>query len=162
MTDGIQMITHKVKRLAKLTDQLAETLMTAAICAEEIRTEIHAELDGNGPILAGRWSEGALCNSPGANQRPILNQSTLCVTWNAKSLHLGHTRGFWLLARLSRRPNQYVTHLDLLHDVWDDENLSVATIRSVVRHLRKKLQDGGMGELATAIRGHNGRYMLSL
>lgn len=157
-----QMTTHNVQRLTKLTSQLVETLMTAAICAEEIRTEIHAELDGSDTIIAGRWGEAALRNSPGINQRPILDQSTLCVTWNARSLHLGHTRAFWLLARLSRRPNQYVTHLELLHDVWDDENLATATIRSVVRHLRRRLRDGGMGELAAAIRGHNGRYILSL
>jgi DNA-binding response OmpR family regulator len=156
------MTTRKVQRLAKLTNQLAETLMTAAICAEEIRTEIHAELDGSNAVTAGHWGDGTHRNSPAMKQRPILDESTLCVTWNAKSLHLGHTRAFWLLARLSRRPNQYVTHLDLLHEVWDDESLAPATIRSVVRHLRHRLRDGGMSELAAAIRGHNGRYILSL
>jgi DNA-binding response OmpR family regulator len=157
-----RMNAHKVQRLAKLTNQLAETLMTAAICAEEIRTEIHAELDVTDTNTGCGWGETTLPNSSGVSRRPILDQSTLCVQWNAKSLHLGHTRAFWLLARLSRRPNQYVTHLDLLHDVWDDESLSAATIRSVVRHLRRRLCDGGMSELAAAIHGHNGRYILSL
>jgi DNA-binding response OmpR family regulator len=156
------MTTQKVQRLAQLTNQLAETLMTAAICAEELRTEIHAELDGGDGVLAGHSRDGLGRDLSHANQRPWLDQSTLSVRWNGKSLHLGHTRAFWLLDRLARRPNQYVTHLDLLHDVWDDEDLADSTIRSVVRHLRCRLRDGGMGELASAIRGHNGRYILAL
>jgi DNA-binding response OmpR family regulator len=91
-----------------------------------------------------------------------MDESTLSVLWNGKSLHLGHTRSFRLLARLSRSPGRYVTHLDLLQDVWDDENKTTATIRSVVRHLRRQLCDGGMTELARLIRGHNGRYILDL
>ena len=157
----IPMTTQKAQRLAQLTDQLSETLMTAAICAQEIRTELHAELDGRDSF--GSRSEDALLWGPQrASQRPLLDKTTLSVTWRGKSLHLGHTRNFWLLDRLSRCPNQYVTHLDLLNDVWDDEELSTATIRSVVRHLRRRLRDGDMGELAAAIRGHNGRYILNL
>jgi DNA-binding response OmpR family regulator len=158
----IVMTTQKVQQLAQLTNRLAEILMTVVICAEELRTEVHVELHGSDSIVGGQSSSAAASSGPRVNQRPFLDQSTLCVRWKGKSLHLGHTRGFWLLDRLSRRPNQYVTHLDLLHDVWDDEDLAVATIRSVVRHLRRRLRDGDMGELAAAIRGHNGRYILAL
>ena len=67
-----------------------------------------------------------------------------------------------LLERLARCPNQYVTHLDLLRDVWEDEYTATATIRSLVRQLRRKLRGAGWADLAAAIRGHNGRYVLSL
>jgi DNA-binding response OmpR family regulator len=157
-----EMTEQRVQRLAQLTKQLTEILMTAAICIEEIRTEVHAILDSDGNGAAIYRRDATFRSPPCAKQRPLLDESTLSVIWKGKSLHLGHTRAFWLLDRLSRRPNQYVTHLDLLQDVWDDENLAVGTIRSVVRHLRRKLCDGGMGELATAIRGHNGRYILNL
>lgn len=156
------MTTLKMQRLAKLTKQLAETLTTAAICVEEIRTEIDAEFDNPNADATGNWNKTKLSNPKRINRRPLLDQTTLCVTWKDKSLHLGHTRAFGLLNRLSRCPNQYVTHLELLHDVWDDESLADATIRSVVRHLRRRLRDAGMGELAAAIRGHNGRYILTL
>ena len=54
-------------------------------------------------------------------ERPLLDESTLSVIWKGKSLHLGNTLAFRLLERLARCPNQYVTHLDLLRDVWEDE-----------------------------------------
>jgi Transcriptional regulatory protein, C terminal len=153
---------EKVLHLAKLTHQLAEIIMAAAICAEEMRTGVQSELDGTSNAAIGLSDRNMPLNPPSANERPILHESTLRVNWKGKSLHLGHTRSYWLLDRLTRRPNQYVTHLDLLHDVWDDEELSTSTIRSAVRHLRRKLRVGDMEGLADAIRGHNGRYILVL
>ena len=146
-----------VQRVGRLAAQLIETLMTAAICAEEIRAAVDAEHDGNSHAVA-RSFPGLKPNG----QRPLLDDSTLCVIWKGRSLRLGHTMAFRVLERLSRRPNQFVTHHDLLQDVWEDDLLELATIRSTVRHLRRRLRDGGMEELATAIRGHNGRYILEL
>jgi len=154
------MISQTAQRLVQLANQLSEALMTAAICAQEIRSEVQEELDGDELAAAAGGSSNGSAKSVAL--RPLLDQSTLSVTWNGRSLHLGHTRAFWILERLSRRPNQYVTHLDLLRDVWDDEEAPVSTIRSVVRHLRHRLVAGGMEELAAAIRGHNGRYILDI
>jgi DNA-binding response OmpR family regulator len=132
--------------------------MTAAMCVQEIRSEVQAAMeDGK---VAAPFGNGA--GARDGARRPLLDQSTLCVLWKERKLHLGHTRGFWLLERLSRRPNQYVTHLDLLREVWDDEDAPVTTLRSVVRHLRRQLTGGGMADLAAAIRGHNGRYILEI
>jgi hypothetical protein len=156
------MTTLQIQQLAKLAKRLAEILTTAAICAEEIRIEIDAEFDSINSGAVPDSDTATLLKAPPINQRPILDQSTLCVMWKGKSLHLGHTRAFGLLDRLSRCPNQYVTHLDLLHDVWDDDSLADATIRSVVRHLRRRLREAGMEGLAAAIRGHSGRYILVL
>ncbi len=39
------MIQEKTQRLADLAEQLSEALMTAAICADEIRAIVHAEID---------------------------------------------------------------------------------------------------------------------
>jgi len=150
------------RRIALLTNQLAETLMTAALCAEEIRVAVLAEFDGDGPGLVDRPGFGLVPIGSNGHNRPLLDESTMCVVWDGKRVHLGHTVAFRLLARLARRPNQYVTHLDLLEDVWDGEDREVATIRSTVRHLQRKLRAGGMPNLAAAIRGHNGRYILEL
>ena len=151
------MNTEKNHRLDRLASQLAETLMTAAICAKELRSEVRAQIDESSS--AQRQSRPAV---DGCGRRPFMSESTLSVLWNGQSLHLGHTVYFRLLDRLSRRPNQYITHLDLLRDVWDDEELATSTIRSVVRHLRQRLRDGGMGDLAKSIRGHNGRYIMDI
>ena len=145
-------------RLALLLNRLEEALTAAAICQQEIRSAVDEEVENGYGAPIGRLEQG----SGQRPQRPLLDHSTLRVWWNGRSLHLGHTRAFWLLDRLARRPNQYVTHLDLLQDVWDNEDLDVSTIRSVVRNLRRKLGDGGMKELAAAIRGHKGRYVLEL
>ena len=147
------------RRLDLLTSRLTETLMTAALCAQEIRAEILTELDDQGAGSPVRTCEVGL---PSTEARPLVDHSTLCVTWRGQSVHLGHTRGFRFLERLARCPNQYVTHLDLLNDVWDDEDFTPATIRSVARHLRRRLRDEGLSELADAIRGHNGRYVLKV
>jgi len=151
---------EKVHRLEHLTGHLAETLMSAAFCVEEIRgavrAVIHDSTVGRNPA-AGRNGKVRP-----ATVRPILSESTLSVVWKGRSVYLGNTLGYRLLGRLARSPNQFVTHLDLLQEVWENEELATGTIRSVVRHLRRRLRDGGMGGLAKAIKGHNGRYILEL
>ncbi len=147
-------------RLHRLSTQLAELLMTAALCAQELQHAIEAELgrDGN-----GRTCDPAAAGPPGPAGCPLVDRTTLSVTWQGRSIQLGHTRGFRLLECLARRPNRYVTHVDLIRDVWDDnEELSTDTIRSVVSQLRCKLRAHGMDGLATAIAGHCGRYVLKV
>ena len=156
------MTQDQIHHLDALAKQLAETLMTAVLCTREIGDAIRAELDSDLTSGPRRSNAGMPSDRSSYPQRPLLDESTLSVLWKGKKLHLGHTRSFWLLGRLARRPGQYVTHLDLLRDVWDDEELATATIRSLVRRLRVKLRRGGMGDLATAIQGHNGRYILNL
>jgi DNA-binding response OmpR family regulator len=155
------MTPDKVRRLDALASQLSEALMTAAICAREIHAVVRTLIDSETPIELSRGANGS-AHFVQDKQRPLLDESTLSVMWNDKKLHLGHTLSYRLLARLARRPNQYVTHLDLIRDVWDDDDLATATIRSLVRELRRKLRSGGMTDLADAIRGHNGRYILDL
>ncbi len=142
-------------RIALLASQLAEALMTAALCAGEIRDAVLADL---GDEAASRLSPAR----SDRQQRPLLDETTMCVVWNGVTLHLGHTVAFRLLNRLARRPNQYVAHHDLLQDVWHGDSRAITTIRSSVRHLQGKLRAGGMTELAAAIRGHNGHYILEL
>ena len=150
------MTTLKIQQMAKLAKRLAEILTTAAICVEEIRIEIDAEFDiiilASYPIRIQLHYRRRPPHQSTTHSRPIYTLRHMECEIAASRTH----SGFWVLARLSRCPNQYVTHLDLLHDVWDDESLTTATIRSVVRHLRRRLRDGGMDELAAAIRGHNG------
>lgn len=149
----------KARRLNVLATQLTQALMTAAICAQEIQAAVRAEID---EADLGHRPAGFASRLPDPVERPLLNETTLSVIWRGKALHLGNTLAFWLLERLARCPNQYVTHLDLLRDVWDDELTATATIRSLVRDLRYKLRGAGWADLADAIRGHNGRYILSL
>ena len=156
------MTPQTTRRIAVLTSQLADTLTTAALCTEEIRAAILAELGDDDVAYAGRAEFRLSPATSDHQQRPLLDESTMCVVWKGVSLHLGHTVTFRLLSRLARRPNQYVTHLDLLQDVWDGEDREITTIRSSIRHLQGKLRAGGMPELAAAIRGHNGRYILDM
>jgi DNA-binding response OmpR family regulator len=156
------MNSDKARRLEALAGQLAEALMSAAICVDEIRAIVRTELDNEAPRPTTQRGRGFAPKLAIDQQRPLLDESTMSVFWKGRSLHLGNTLPFRFLARLARRPNQYVTHLDLLRDVWDDQHLATATIRSVVRHLRERLRNGGMDDLALAIRGHNGRYILDL
>jgi DNA-binding response OmpR family regulator len=154
------MATHSDRKLDVLCKRLTETVMGAALCANEIIAMVR-EMHGDGDIAAansnGRWDRDGH-----SAQRPLLDESTLSVFWNGGVLALGHTQAFWLLARLTRSTNQYVTHVDLIQEVWDDDFTKAATLRAGVRRLRRKLRDGGMGDLANAIVGHHGRYILNL
>ena len=149
----------KARRLNEIVSQLSQALMTAAICAQEIQAAVRIEMDA---AELGHRSNGFVERPANLLERPLLDESTLSVIWKGKTLHLGNTRAFRLLERLARCPNQYVTHEDLLRDVWDDMLLSTATIRSVVRQLRRKLRIADLTDLAAAIHAHNGRYMLTL
>lgn len=147
------------RQLEAMCRQLSESLMSAALCAKEIITIVQTMRDEAPPGSAGPNGRQQERTRPG---RPILDEATLSVVWNGRVLHLGHTQGFWLLARLSRSANQYVTHLDLIQEIWDDDFTDTTVLRAGVRRLRIKLRRGGMGDLADAIVGHHGRYMLSL
>jgi DNA-binding response OmpR family regulator len=160
-SEEAHMLPDAERRLAVLCRQLTEAIMTAALCANEVATIIHQLHSAEDHYAAGdaeRDRRRANC----VQQRPIMDESTLSVVWNGRVLYLGHTHAFWLLARLTRSANQYVTHLDLVQEIWDDDFTDTAALRAGVTRLRAKLRHGGMPDLADAIVGHHGRYMLNL
>jgi hypothetical protein len=75
---------------------------------------------------------------------------------------LGYTIEFRLLAHLARRANRYVTHVDLLADIWDDDLADTSLLRAGIQRLKTKLRRGGMADLADAVMGCKGRYILDL
>lgn len=152
------MVTHEFQKIVRLSKELSDALANSAYLAHELHKAVQRleQLRAAEPTMTP-----ASC-SPDHCERPMLDQGTFSVLWRGKTLMLGHTRCFWLLARLARRPNQFVTHLDLLNDVWEDEELATATIRSTVCQLRRLLRRKRMHRLAKAIRGHNGHYILEL
>jgi DNA-binding response OmpR family regulator len=152
------MTPEEVRQLSILSRQLTENLMSASLCAKEINEIARSQNDGH-PAANGN---GHRRNGSPSEQRPLLDEETLSVTWKGRTIHLGNTQGFWLLARLARRANQYVTHLALLLEFWDDEFADPCLLRAGVQRLRYKLRRGGMADLASAITGHHGRYMLDL
>jgi DNA-binding response OmpR family regulator len=154
------MTTEPDRRLDVLCRQLTENIMGAALCAKEIAAIVREARHGSGRPRAS--DNGQHCREKTSPGRPLMDEPTLSVVWNGKMLHLGHTQGFWLLARLTRSANQYVTHLDLIQEIWDDDFTDTTVLRAGVRRLRTKLRRGGMGDLADAIVGHHGRYMLDL
>ena len=156
------MTPEKARKLNILSRQLTESLMSASLCAKEIDEIAHAQPDNNFDRNPGASRNGHGRNGSKAMHRPLLDEATLSVTWKGRTLHLGHTQGFWLLTRLARRANQYITHLDLLREIWDDEFADTGVLRAGIQRLRDKLRRGGMADLAGAITGHHGRYMLDL
>ncbi len=156
------MTPENARRLNMLSRQLAESLMSAALCANEISEIAGSEIDDSTGGGVGDNGDGHRGNCARTQQRPLLDEATLSVVWRGRTLHLGHTQGFWLLARLARNPNRYVTHVDLMQEIWDDEFAETTLLRAGVRRLRVKLRQGGMGDLADAIAGHRGRYVLNL
>lgn len=148
------------QRAASLTAQLSETLMTVAILVGEIRAIFESEQDDPFSVHPGLAPRTPQRSTP--RQRPLVDNSTLSVCWSGKTCPLRNTILFRLAARLARQPNQYITAGQLLSDVWEGGVKSPDTIRSAVRHLRRRLSKAGMDDLAAAIRGTSGRYGLML
>src|SRR5438552_14989459 len=95
-------MTHDtIHRLDAPAGQLAETLMTAAICAQEIHAIARAGFDDDGHGHTGSHADGRKPGMAQHEQRPLLDESTLSVIWKSRTLHLGHTLAFGLLARLA-------------------------------------------------------------
>jgi hypothetical protein len=93
---------------------------------------------------------------------PQADWDTLSVAWRGRSCFLGNTLLFRFFERLARSPNRYVSHLDLLDEVWGGER-ELATIRGVAKRLRDRLKTGGLSDLAIGIDGSvTGYYRLKI
>jgi DNA-binding response OmpR family regulator len=94
--------------------------------------------------------------------RPVIDPSRFTVTFRGRACRLGNTIPFRFLARLAETPERYVPHQQLIDDLWDGV-CSDDALRSVVKNLRRRLRDAGLGELADAIDGLTpGHYALVL
>jgi DNA-binding response OmpR family regulator len=101
-------------------------------------------------------------NTPQGRKYLFIDSNRLQVGFRGRTCVLGNTLSFKLLERLARHPNIYVTHDELLSDVWHGVR-SESAIRSVVKRLRQTLRQQGLPELADAIDGtSSGRYCLRL
>ena len=131
--------------LQDLTDvllDLAGVLRVVAMQAEDTAAKL-----GSSPV-------------PGRGAMPSVDRQTLSVHWKGRSCFLGHTTALRLMERLAQRPNQYLSHGQLLTDVWGGSR-SPSASRSAVADLRSRLAASGMAELADAIDGRNpGHYGL--
>ena len=125
------MILEQAKRLVNLTERLSETLMAAAICADDIRAILLMEFDGRNSAQWGR-AQNTRPRNP-VPRRPLVDSSTFSVFWAGKTCLLRRTVLFRLAERLARQPNQYITADQLLRDVWEGGIKSPETIRSAVR-----------------------------
>src|SRR5262245_40358950 len=102
------------------------------------------------------------CSSPPGGHTDLeVDRSQLVVNFRGKTCFLGNALTFRFIAQLAQRPNHYFTYEELLTGVWDGACRSDASVRSVVKALRRKLRAAGMGDLADAIDGtQSGRYAL--
>lgn len=154
------MTPENVRKLHVLSRQLNEHLMSAALCAKEIGQI--AQANGNDGTGGEPATNGNGRNGKHAVPRPLVDEATLSVIWRTKTLCLGNTKEFSLLAHLARRVNQYVPHVDLLDEIWADEFADGTLLRAAMQRLRAKLCRGGMTDLADSLLACKGRYILDL
>jgi len=142
-----------VTAYTKAMAYLEETL--AVLCQELELGEIESFYE---PLLA----RGASANDSDDGGQPVADETLLSIRWRGKTCFLGNTLPFRFFERLARRPNQYFSYERLLDEVWEGPR-SFSTIRSVVKVLRKRLVEAGMGDLAETIDGSvRGHYGLML
>lgn len=108
------------------------------------------------------FTDGHLAESQRQLEFPRVDHGRFSINWQGKTCCLGNTLPFHLFARIARSPNRYVTHVDLLEDVWRGRR-EPTTIRGVVKRLRDRLIEDGMQDLAKAIDGSvKGHYRFTL
>jgi DNA-binding response OmpR family regulator len=150
-----------LQREIHLLSRVAEGQTMAAIATAELRAMAMNEL----AIAQGRLSPKSLqTNSIELSMlslRPLIDHSTFSVEWNGRRCRLGNYLSLKLLDRLCRRPGQFVSHEELLHEVWKARRCPV-TIRSAIRELRRRLRAGKMAKLAAAIQSQGKSYGLIL
>jgi DNA-binding response OmpR family regulator len=146
----------ELQRLIQLHEEIASALATATMCEDEVRAVLADGLRRSSlthGLASPRHAKHAL------SEEPILEHAAFAVRWNGERCTLGRTVRFKLLAVLWRCRNRIVTDEQLLREVWDGVR-SDDTIRSTVRHLKRKLAAAGLGRLASAIRGRRRGYEL--
>ena len=159
------MLTVEKKRLIQESLRCLGASHSAAVMQieETIAVLTNAlELGGIAADHAARsTSEQDFLRSPD-HDLPIADQTTFTVVWRGRSCFLGNTLLFRLFARLLRSRNRFVSHVDLLDDVWDGPREG-SVIRGVAKRLRDQLAKDGMADLAQAIDGTtSGHYGLML
>jgi DNA-binding response OmpR family regulator len=150
-----------LQRQLYLLSQVAEGQTMAAIATAELRAMLMKELaiaESRTPRKS--FQTGSVdFSTPGL--RPLIDHSTFSVEWNGQRCHLGNRLLLKLLDRLCRRPGQFVSHEELLHEVWEARRCP-ETIRSAIRELRRRLREDKMTELAAAIQSQGKSYGLVL
>jgi hypothetical protein len=144
-TEKKQLIRETLKTLAE-SHAATETLIEETI---SILSRI-LELGDNFPIPAADQAHRPTGSSD--SDAPAVDRATLSVIWQGRTCFLGNTLLFWFLNRLIQSRNRYVSHVDLLDDVWGGQRQS-ATIRGVAKRLRDRLVESGMDDLAHSIDG---------
>jgi DNA-binding response OmpR family regulator len=153
------MNTAKRELIRRTLQKLAESQATTLELLERTFSLIGDEL---GIDAVTFWRARATAGTQPTIERLFhVDPDRLQVVFQGKRCELDDTP-FKLLQRLAKRPNTYVTHEDLLHDVWDGRR-SDAAIRSAIKRLKQALRNHGLEELAEAIDGSKpGRYRLKV
>ncbi len=144
--------------------QIRKALTELAAAHAHAVTEIERAIEGLSSLLKLQEnSEALIAGNVSTNRlRPRADRETLCVVWKNRTCFLGNTLLFLFFERLARSPNHYVSHVDLLEDVWGGEREG-STIRGVAKRLRDRLNEAGMSKLAKAIDGSvTGYYSLKI
>lgn len=151
------------EEIAKCLKDLATTYVLAIRQLEETLAILCRELD----LQETSWLADILALEPGTDPvasavRPIADRATLSVVFQGRSCFLGNTLLFHFFETISRRPNRYYSHSELLDEVWGGPR-SDATIRNVAKRLRDQLTSASLSELAESIDGSTpGFYVLRL
>jgi hypothetical protein len=132
-----------------VVEQLTQCLMTAVMCTEKLRADLHPS-----PAHPKSDRRGKPC--------PLMDRSRWQLVWRGRCCFLGYTVSYRLAERFCKRPNHYISGNQLIEEVWDGSDRSLDTVRSGVRHLRHRLCAAGMPDLAQCIRGCGGAYGLIL
>lgn len=113
-------------------------------------------------LLSSSRRHGSATHGPHGPVGDLVDDSRFAVRWNGRECPLGQTLLYRLFRRLALSLNRYVPNEQLLEEVWGGER-SASAVRTAVRNLRRKLEAGGMADLAGVIDGRNpGHYGLRL
>jgi two-component system, OmpR family, response regulator VicR len=106
-----------------------------------IKTVLHRTTTASGIDAAS--GRGTAADRIAVRGRLVLDTATFTATWSGTAIDLTRIQ-FDLLDALSRRPDIVFTRAQLLSEVWGQSFVDdVRTVDSMVKRLRRKLEDAG-------------------
>jgi len=132
---------QNIAKLRNILADLAALHSAASVLAQEATSLVSAD-DTIQPRIGWRLPR---------NGELVVSNVMCCVEWRGRRCVLGPSLLFKMIHRLSRHPERYFTYELLMDEVWQRQCTEDA-VRTLVKRLRRALNDAGMPGLASSIK----------
>jgi DNA-binding response OmpR family regulator len=137
--------------LAVLRDRLQRIQALHARCVDLIVQEVQAQRHRAGAGRAANLLGTDLTSTSSQGDQPVVDPGRMAVLWRGERCLLRYSYSYDLAERLFRNPHRWLPFDRLAEDIWNEQNVNDGAVAAAIKRLRRKLEEHGMGALATMI-----------